>query len=126
MNLRTVRLLRFLAGLVLAPVLTLLLAGLVRLDGYWANFVIQLGCFLVGGVLAARVAGRRGWVAVGIGLGVVWIPIAVTVLLSDARPIADLSVGLILVYVSLTVVLTWTLREHVPSHARGEQREPSG
>jgi hypothetical protein len=118
--------LRFIAAIVLAPGLTFLFAGVVTTDAsYPVNAILQFFAFLLAGILAARIGGRLGWIAVAIGLSVTWVPIAIVILVSHSHPIANISAWVILLCVSFTTGLVWWLAKR---QARGlkEVRGSSG
>lgn len=100
-------------SLIAAPILSLLLVGLVTFDslGYWGNSVTQLAAFLTVALIVSRIDPVHGAWALTIGLGITLGAIALFVgvrSLTNGGPLAAPIV--ILTYVVAAIALSWWLQ----------------
>ena len=97
---------RVIAAGLAAPLISLVWMGLFASElGGWANYVIQLGGFLVAGGVAGRVGGASGWAAAFVGTGILWIPASLVVLVQDVSLVPFLTMS----YVAAATGAAWII-----------------
>jgi hypothetical protein len=101
---------RLVSVLIGAPILSFVLGSVIASDRYpyGVNAVLQFLTFALVGSGAGWFAGRRAWIPGAIGVGALWVPVSISILVDPDRFGVGITSPLIVIgYVIGTVAAAW-------------------